>query len=117
MTDVFYITTPIYYVNAEPHIGHAYTTVVADFLARFHRLDGDDTYSLTGTDEHGEKIYQAARAAGTEPQAFCDRISQRFQDAWKMLQIGNDDFIRTTVERHKAVVRQVLRAVFDKGVI
>ena len=117
MSKTFYVTTPIYYVNAEPHIGHAYTTVIADFLARFHRLEGDDTYFLTGTDEHGEKIFQAARAAGVEPQAFCDRISQRYRDAWGVLGIGNDDFIRTTEERHKKVVHQILQTVYDKGEI
>ena len=78
MSKSFYITTPIYYVNAEPHIGHAYTTVMADFLARFYRLDGCDSYFLTGTDEHGEKIYHAAKEADTDPQSFFDRISQRF---------------------------------------
>ena len=114
MTQTFYVTTPIYYVNAEPHIGHAYSTVVADFLARFHRLDGYQTYSLTGTDEHGEKIFEAAQAAGEENQAFVDRISQRFREAWKVLDISNDDFIRTTEERHKQVVHQVLQRVYDQ---
>ena len=111
MSKAFYVTTPIYYVNDVPHIGHAYTTVIADFLARFHRLDGFDTYFLTGTDEHGEKIYQAAHEAGVDPQQFCDRISQRFRDAWQVLDISHDDFIRTTEERHKAVVRRILEAV------
>ncbi|HIG52413.1 MAG TPA: methionine--tRNA ligase [Candidatus Handelsmanbacteria bacterium] len=115
MSKVFYVTTPIYYVNAEPHIGHAYTTVMADFLARFHRLDGYDSYFLTGTDEHGEKIYQAAKKADTDPQSFCDRISQRFSEAWRVLDISNDDFIRTTEERHKAVVRRVLETVHASG--
>ena len=115
MDKTFYVTTPIYYVNAEPHIGHAYTTVIGDFLARFQRLDGCKTYSLTGTDEHGEKIFQAARAAGMEPQTFVDKISQRFRDAWEALDISNDDFIRTTEERHKRVVRQVLQTVYERG--
>jgi len=115
MNRSFYVSTPIYYVNAEPHIGHAYTTVVGDFLKRFNALDGIESYFLTGTDEHGEKIYQAARAAGTDPQSFCDRISQRFQDAWVALDIANDDFIRTTEPRHKEVVNQVLQTVYDKG--
>jgi len=115
MSRFFYVTTPIYYVNAEPHLGHAYTTVIADFLARFHRLDGCETYSLTGTDEHGEKIFQAAQAAGAEPQAFVDEISQRFEKAWEILEIRNDDFIRTTEERHKQVVQQILQIVHDKG--
>ena len=115
MTRPFYVSTPIYYVNAEPHIGHAYTTVVGDFLKRFYQLDGADAYYLTGTDEHGEKIFQAARAAGVDSQDFCDRISQRFRDAWDALAVANDDFIRTTEERHKEVVRSVLQKVYDKG--
>jgi methionyl-tRNA synthetase len=115
MSRTFYVSTPIYYVNAEPHIGHAYTTVIGDFLKRFHELDGADAYFLTGTDEHGEKIFQAARAAATDPQSFCDRISRRFQDAWQALDIANDDFIRTTQTRHKEVVNQVLQKVYDQG--
>lgn len=115
MSKAFYVTTPIYYANAAPHMGHAYTTVIADFLARFYRLDGFDAYFLVGTDEHGEKIFQAAREAGMEPQQFCDRISQRFRDAWQVLGIAHDDFIRTTEERHKAVVRQILEAVHAAG--
>ena len=115
MNRTVYFTTPIYYVNAEPHIGHAYTTVVADFLARFHRLDGDDTFYLTGTDEHGENIYLAAGRAGADPAAFADRVSQRFREAWKVLLVGNDDFIRTTEERHTRVVSEVLQSVHDRG--
>lgn len=115
MDNTFYVTTPIYYVNAEPHLGHAYTTIVSDFLARWHRLDGHHTYFLTGTDEHGEKVYQAATAAGTDPQSFTDRISQRFRSAWQRLDISNDDYIRTTERRHKQVVRQVLQRVHDAG--
>lgn len=111
----FYVTTPIYYVNADPHIGHAYTTVIADFLARWHRLAGYDSYFLTGTDEHGEKIAQAARKAGEEPQAFVDKVSERFKEAWSKLAIVPDDFIRTTEPRHKAVVRQILQKVYDLG--
>ena len=115
MSKAFYVTTPIYYANAAPHMGHAYTTVVADFLARFHRLDGFDTYFLAGTDEHGEKIFQAARKADMDPQHFCDRISEHFRDAWQVLDISHDDFIRTTEERHKAVVRRILEAVHAAG--
>ena len=115
MSKAFYVTTPIYYANAAPHMGHAYTTVIADFLARFHRLDGFDAYFLVGTDEHGEKIFQAANQAGMDPQQFCDRISQRFRDAWQVLDISHNDFIRTTEERHKAVVRQILEAVHAAG--
>ncbi|WP_038057515.1 methionine--tRNA ligase [Thermus amyloliquefaciens] len=115
MEKVFYITTPIYYVNAEPHLGHAYTTVVADFLARWHRLDGYRTFFLTGTDEHGETVYRAALGAGEDPQAFVDRVSQRFRKAWELLGIAYDDFIRTTEERHKRVVQQVLQRVYEAG--
>ncbi|GAQ24809.1 methionine--tRNA ligase [Tepidanaerobacter syntrophicus] len=112
---VFYVTTPIYYVNAEPHIGHAYTTVIADFLNRWHRLAGYDSYFLTGTDEHGEKIAQAAKAAGEEPQVFVDRVSNRFKEAWKKLCIEYDDFIRTTEPRHKKAVQYILQKVYDSG--
>ena len=115
MERTFYVTTPIYYVNAEPHLGHAYTTIVGDFLARWHRLDGHDTYFLTGTDEHGEKVYQAAAAAGTDAQSFTDRISRRFRRAWQRLDISHDDFIRTTEPRHTGVVRQVLQRIYDAG--
>ena len=115
MEKTFYVTTPIYYVNAEPHLGHAYTTIVSDFLARWHRLDGYRTYFLTGTDEHGEKVYQAAAAAGTDAQSFTDRISQRFRGAWERLDISHDDFIRTTEPRHTGVVQQVLQRVYDAG--
>ncbi len=111
----FYVTTPIYYVNAEPHIGHAYTTVIADFLARWHRLAGYDSYFLTGTDEHGEKIAQAAQKAGQEPQAFVDKVSNRFKEAWKKLCIEYNDFIRTTEPRHKKIVQEILQKVYDAG--
>lgn len=115
MTTPTYITTPLYYVNGDPHIGHAYTTVVADFLVRFHRLAGDDTFFLTGTDEHGEKIFKAAQAAGMETPAYVDSIAAKFIDAWKTLQITNDDFIRTTEPRHTKIVQQVLQSVYDQG--
>ena len=115
MAKSFYVTTPIYYATGEPHIGHAYTTVVADFLARYHRLDGYETFSLTGTDEHGEKILEAAQSEGVTPQIYVDGLSDRFHQAWRALDISNDDFIRTTEERHKAVVRAVLQKVYDKG--
>lgn len=111
----YYVTTPIYYVNARPHLGHAYTTIVADALARWHRLLGDDVYFLTGTDEHGLKIQQAAEAAGTSPQDFTDSIAPLFEDAWKRLNISNNDFIRTTQERHKIGVRKLLQACYDAG--
>ena len=115
MSGLFYITTPIYYVNAKPHLGHAYTTVVADALRRFHRLIGEDTYFLTGTDEHGDKIVQAAAEQGVEPKEYVDRISGMFQAAWPSLNISNDDFIRTTQPRHIKVVQDILQKVYDKG--
>jgi methionyl-tRNA synthetase len=111
----YYLTTPIYYVNARPHLGHAYTTIVGDALARWHRLLGDDVYFLTGTDEHGLKIQQAADAAGTTPQAFTDSIAPLFRQAWERLNISNNDFIRTTEARHRAGVEKLLQACFDAG--
>ena len=111
----YYLTTPIYYVNARPHLGHAYTTIVGDALARWHRLLGDDVYFLTGTDEHGLKIQQAADAAGTTPQEFTDSIAPLFQQAWERLNISNNDFIRTTEARHRAGVEKLLQACFDAG--
>ena len=113
----FYITTPIYYVNDVPHIGHAYTTVAADVLARYHRLRGDDTFFLTGLDEHGQKVQQAATKSGIDPQAYCDGMAPRFQDLWKRLNISNNAFIRTSQPRHKAVVQRLLQQLFDKGFI
>ncbi|WP_263374959.1 methionine--tRNA ligase [Granulicella aggregans] len=103
----FYLTTPIYYVNARPHIGHAYSTIVADVIARRHRLLGDDTYFLTGTDEHGQKIERSAAAAGIPPQQFADQVSKTFSDLWKRMGITNDDFIRTTEPRHKQGVQKL----------
>jgi len=111
----FYVTTPIYYVNAEPHLGHAYTTIIGDALARWHRLLGDDVTYLTGTDEHGLKIQQTAEAAGMTPQAFTDSIAPKFSDAWDKLNITNDDFIRTTEPRHKAAVIELLQRCYDAG--
>jgi methionyl-tRNA synthetase len=111
----FYLTTPIYYVNARPHLGHAYTTIIGDALARWHRLLGDDVKYVTGTDEHGLKIQQAAEAAGTTPKAFADEIAPLFEQAWKRLDISNDDFIRTTEPRHRIAVQQLLQACYDAG--
>ncbi len=111
----FYITTPIYYVNAKPHLGHAYTTIVADALARFNRAMGRETYFLTGTDEHGDKIVEAAEKAGSTPAEYVDRISALFRGLWPELGITNDDFIRTTEPRHKRVVQDVLQRVYDAG--
>jgi len=113
--DIYYATTPIFYVNAEPHIGHAYTTTLVDIVTRFHRLKGDDTRFLTGTDEHGEKIQQAADAAGLSPQAYTDEIAAKFKGTWDDLGIQYDEFIRTTEERHKKVVQDILQQVYDSG--
>jgi methionyl-tRNA synthetase len=113
----FYITTPIYYVNDKPHIGHAYTTLACDVLARFKRLDGVDVMFLTGTDEHGQKVEKAARAAGQEPQAFCDAGSQNFRDLARVLDISNDDFIRTTEARHIRASQAIWQALVDAGEI
>lgn len=115
MEKTFFITTPIYYVNASPHIGHAYTTIVADVLARFHRLSGDRTFFVTGTDEHGDKIMEAARLAATTPQEYADRISAQFRNLWPELAISNDYFIRTTDANHIETVRLILQKVYDDG--
>ncbi len=111
----FYITTPIYYVNDEPHIGHAYTTIMADVLSRFHRLTGDDVLFLTGTDEHGQKVDEAAKERNLSPQAQADEMVVRFQALWEDLNISNDDFIRTTEARHKRVVSEILQRIYDAG--
>ena len=120
MTDrarVFYLTTPIYYVNDRPHLGHAYTTIAADTMARYHRLAGDDVWLLTGTDEHGDKIAQAAAKAGVTPQALADRNSAAFRETWNALGIANDDFIRTTEPRHTKVVQAILQTLWEAGEI
>ncbi len=111
----FYITTPIYYVNDVPHLGHAYTTIAADALARFHRMRGESTYLLTGTDEHGQKIEEAASRRGKAPQELADEVVVRFRQTWEMLGISHDDFIRTTEPRHKQVVEQMWRRMVDSG--
>ncbi|MDR1109189.1 MAG: methionine--tRNA ligase [Deltaproteobacteria bacterium] len=111
----FYVTTPIYYVNAKPHLGHAYTTIVNDVLARFHRLEGYDAYFLTGTDEHGDKIVRAAEKEGRSPREYVDEISALFRAAWPGLSISNDDFIRTTEERHRRVVSRFMDLVNRRG--
>jgi methionyl-tRNA synthetase len=111
----FYLTTPIYYVNDAPHIGHAYTTVTADAVARWHRLLGDDVTFLTGTDEHGLKVQRVAEANGVTPQEWADGTAQRFVDTWQSLNIANDDFIRTTEPRHYQAVAKLLQACYDAG--
>ncbi len=111
--DTFYITTPIYYVNDVPHIGHAYTTVAADVLARYWRLRGREVFFLTGLDEHGQKVQQAATKAGVDPQTYCDQLAPQFEKLWKRLNISNDAFIRTTEPQHKAVVQRFLTELYD----
>jgi methionyl-tRNA synthetase len=111
----FYITTPIYYVNAEPHIGHAYTTIVADVLNRFHILAGSESFFLTGTDEHGDKIVMAAAKTGQSPLEYVDRLSALFRDLWPRLNISNDYFIRTTDPSHQDTVARILSLMKDKG--
>ena len=111
----FYITTPIYYVNDKPHIGHAYTTILADVIARFYRQLDFDTFFLTGLDEHGQKVQEAANSRKVEAQVHCDEMAPRFLELWEKLHISNDDFIRTTEQRHKIIVQKFLQLVFDKG--
>jgi methionyl-tRNA synthetase len=106
-----YITTPLYYVNAEPHLGHTYTTVVADTLKRYYRAIGYDAFLLTGTDEHGDKIAQAAAANGTNPKEYADRISSLFRSTWDACGIAYDHFIRTTDSYHKEYVQSVLQKI------
>jgi methionyl-tRNA synthetase len=117
MSTRFYITTPIYYVNAEPSAGSTYTTVVADTMARYHRLFGEETRFLTGTDEHGDKVAQAAAAFGVSPYEYATRISNSFRHTWPHFDIQPDDFIRTTEPRHAQVVQHILQTVYEKGEI
>ena len=111
----FYITTPIYYINAEPHLGHAYTTIVADAIARSRRLLGEDVFFLTGTDEHGQKVERAAKKAGLPPRNFADGMAAKYRDLFGQLNISNDDFIRTTEDRHIEASQEIWRRVRDRG--
>lgn len=115
MAKVFYLTTPIYYVNDVPHIGHAYTTVAADFIARYHRLAGEEVFFLTGTDEHGQKVAQAAQARGLDPLEWADQIIPRWAEVWERLEISYDDFIRTTQPRHTKPVQALVQQLYDQG--
>lgn len=115
--DVFYVTTPIYYVNDVPHLGHAYTTVAADFISRFRRMEGRPVFFLTGTDEHGQKILRTAEEKGLAPKEWTDQILPRWTELWEALQITNDDFIRTTEARHEGPVQRFVADLFDKGEI
>ena len=111
----FYVTTPIYYVNDMPHIGHAYTTVAADTISRYKRMCGYDVFFLTGTDEHGQKIEQAAKQKNMAPKELADNVVERFKNLWKKLNINNDDFIRTTDEKHQLTVQKVFNKMLDNG--
>ncbi|PIQ87983.1 MAG: methionine--tRNA ligase, partial [Candidatus Omnitrophica bacterium CG11_big_fil_rev_8_21_14_0_20_43_6] len=117
MSNKFYVTTPIYYVNASPHIGHSYTNIAADTLARYNRnlLGKDNVWFLTGTDEHGQKIKKAADEAELSPIEFVDKVVPQFEDLWNKLEISNNDFIRTTQERHIKCVQKALQIVYEKG--
>jgi methionyl-tRNA synthetase len=117
MADPFYITTAIDYTNAPPHIGHAYEKILADVLARFHRLKGDDVYFLTGVDQHGQKVQQSAAKGGVEPQAFVDALSEKFIALWKRLEVGYDAWAATTDPTHKRCVQDILQALYDSGKI
>lgn len=117
MNERYYITTPIFYVNGTPHVGHAYSAIAADVLARWHRLDGDDVFFLTGTDEYGQKVEQTARDLGIDPQDLADRNAAEFQDVARRLNITNDDFIRTTQPRHHATCAALWNKLFDAGEI
>ncbi len=117
MPKPFYITTPIYYVNDVPHIGHAYTTIAADVMARYRRLAGQDVFFLTGLDEHGQKVQQAAAKAGISPQDHCDRLAPQFLNLWKRLQISHNAFIRTTDAQHRQAVQRTLQTLYDRGEI
>ncbi len=115
MSKQFYLTTPLYYVNAEPHIGHAYTTILADVMTRYHRLFGEEVHFLTGTDEHGQKVADAAKKLGKTPLEHCNETAERFIDVWKQLGIEYDDFIRTTEPRHEKIVVEILQQIYDQG--
>ena len=111
----FYITTPIYYPSGNMHIGHTYTTVAADTMTRFKKQTGYDTYFLTGTDEHGQKIERKAAEAGVTPQQFVDRIVAETKELWKLMNIEYDDFIRTTEDRHMKIVQKIFKQFYDQG--
>ncbi|MBU2634443.1 MAG: class I tRNA ligase family protein, partial [Nanoarchaeota archaeon] len=113
----FYVTTPIYYTNSDPHVGSAYTTIAADVLARWHRLNSEDVFFLTGTDEHGQKIQETAESKNIKPKLFVDKIAKKFQEVFKLLNISNDYFIRTTNKNHEKEVQRILQELYDKKYI
>ena len=111
----FYITTPIYYLSGKPHLGTCSTTVYADAIARFKRLEGIDVMFLTGSDEHGQKVADNAEKQGMSPKAFCDSLDVQFKDLWKMLNISYDKYIRTTEDYHEKTVQKIFKKLYDKG--
>ena len=111
----YYVTTPIYYANGLPHIGSTYTTTLADFLVRYYSMLGRDTFFLTGTDEHGDKVQQAAEKLGKSPKEFTDEVSSKFESAWKELGLNPSRFIRTTDDDHKENVQNILQKIYDQG--
>ena len=113
--ETFYVTTPIYYVNGSPHIGHAYTTIVADVLARYHRMRGDEVFFMTGTDEHGLKVQREAEKAGKTPKQLADENSKKFLDLFDRLELTHDRFIRTTDEDHTRVATRIFEAMQERG--
>jgi len=113
----FYITTPIYYTNSHPHVGSAYTTIAADVLARWNKLKGNDVFFLTGTDEHGQKIQEAAEKEGIPPKEFVDKIAEEFKSSFKKLNLINNNFIRTTNPLHEKEVKKILQELYDNGFI
>lgn len=115
MADTFYVTTPIYYVNARPHLGHAYTTIAADVISRFHKMKGEETFFVTGTDEHGDKVVRAAKKEGLSPRTYVDNISSLFSSLWPELNIANDHFNRTTDPKHISLVEKILQQIYDNG--
>ena len=115
MPKPFYVTTPIYYVNARPHLGHAYTTIIADVITRFHSMRPAEVYFLTGTDEHGDKVVRAAKKENLSPRAYVDQISHLFRALWPELNISNNYFVRTTDASHMEVVSRILQNIYDAG--
>ena len=115
MNKSFYVTTPIYYVNGDPHVGSAYTTIAADVLARYKKTMGYDVFFLTGTDEHGQKVEETAKMKGYTPQQWTDIMAPKFVEMWKALNIEYTDFIRTTESRHKDAVKKILKKVYENG--
>ena len=117
MEKVFYLTTAIDYANGSPHLGHAYEKILSDVIVRHKRMCGVKTYFLTGLDEHGQKVQQSARREGVEPSVLCDRQAEKFQSLCSILNVSNDDYIRTSQERHKKVVKKILQDLYDRGEI